>query len=117
MTRPATLTGPAARSSSSAAPAQRAWSGPAQCDTGKRVPNGSAPAARRSRSFSWRRRTSSLAETGVPSSPSTRVFSDTLPAYFRPANRNASMNGSMSPSITASTLPISTLVRWSLISW
>src|SRR5262249_24374841 len=38
-------------------------------------------------------------------------------AYRDPANRNASMNGSMSPSITASTLPISTFVRWSLISW
>src|SRR5262245_1056842 len=37
--------------------------------------------------------------------------------YRRPWNRNASMNGSMSPSITASTLPISTFVRWSLMSW
>ena len=38
-------------------------------------------------------------------------------SYLRPVKRNASMNGSMSPSMTASTLPISTFVRWSLISW
>src|SRR5262245_17746542 len=65
-TRPATLTGPAPRSSSSGAASHRAWSGPAQCDTGKRVPNGSTPASRRARSFSSRRRISSLRGTSAP---------------------------------------------------
>ena len=81
MTRPAMLTGPAPRSSSSGAVSQRAWSGPAQCETGKRVPNGSTPAARRARSFSWRRRTSSFPLTGVPpaDSPATPGgWSDTI---------------------------------------
>src|SRR2546426_3475822 len=38
-------------------------------------------------------------------------------SHFSGWNRNASMNGSISPSMTASTFPISRLVRWSLMSW
>ena len=54
---------------------------------------------------------------GRPALHRTRRLVGHRPSYRRPANRIASMNGSMSPSITASTLPISTFVRWSLMSW